>query len=115
MDRLKNDDRFATNSALADTADLRAAVVEAVTATPVEERALRRTVWTYVGAERRAGVKAGEVVLALTQMVEGARITPESERQTLVRQVILWCVEAYFGHLGGGIARPDAEAPSVSA
>jgi hypothetical protein len=34
-------------------------------------------------------------------MVERARIVPDDARIARTRDVILWCVEAYFGQLGG--------------
>jgi hypothetical protein len=41
--------------------------------------------------------------MTLTELIEGSKTTPVMEQQTVMRRVILWCVEAYFGHLGGGI------------
>lgn len=88
---------------LADASDLRDAIAEALTA-PREERALRQAVWTYVGTERNAGASPGRVILTLTELLEDATIEP-GQRELLTRQVILWCVEAYFGHLGGDVFR----------
>jgi hypothetical protein len=84
-----------------DARDLRAVVVDALAATPIDEQALRDGVWTYVRGERQIGVAPGVVILALTDMVERARIVPEDARIARTRDVILWCVEAYFGRLGG--------------
>jgi hypothetical protein len=84
-----------------DARDLRAVVVDALAATPVDDQALRDGVWTYVRGERQIGVAPGLVILALTDMVERARIVPDSARIARTRDVILWCVEAYFGQLGG--------------
>ena len=84
-----------------DARDLRAVIDQALAAAPVDEQALREGVWTYVRAERAVGVAPGVVILALTDMVEGARIAPTARRLACTRQVILWCVEAYFGRLGG--------------
>ena len=85
----------------ADAEDLRAVIVTALAATPIDEAALRRGVWTFVGNERNAGVSAGQVIMALTDLVGEAGLMPPSTQQARLRQVILWCVEAYFGHLGG--------------
>lgn len=52
-------------------------------------------------AERSVGVAPGVVILALTEMVEEAKVTPDAARLARTREVILWCVEAYFGRLGG--------------
>jgi hypothetical protein len=84
-----------------DARDLRAVVVDALAATPVDDQALRDGVWTYVRGERQIGVAPGLVILALTDVVERARIVPDSARIARTREVILWCVEAYFGQLGG--------------
>jgi hypothetical protein len=84
-----------------DARDLRAVVVDALTAAPIDEQALRDGVWTYVRGERQIGVAPGIVILALTDMVERARIVPDDVRTARTRDVILWCVEAYFGQLGG--------------
>lgn len=96
-----------TIESLADARDLRAAITEALTE-PRDERALRQAVWTYVGTEREAGASPGGVILALTERLEVATIEPE-QREPLMRQVILWCVEAYFGHLGGDVFRESRD------
>src|SRR4051812_31107625 len=84
-----------------DAHDLRAAIVEALAAAPIDEQTLRNGVWTYVRGEREVGVAPGVVILALTDMVERAKIVPEAARDARTREVILWCVEAYFGQRGG--------------
>ena len=83
-----------------DARDLRAAIVEALATTDVREQTLRDAVWTFVRAERDIGVAPGVVILELTDMVERAGIDPEV-RPLRTRDLILWCVEAFFGHLGG--------------
>jgi hypothetical protein len=99
-----------------DARDLRAVVVDALSAAPVDEQALRDGVWTYVREERQIGVAPGIVILALTDMVERARIAPDDVRIARTRDVILWCVEAYFGQLGGAdIGRGRAESADESA
>lgn len=87
-----------------DARDLRAAIVEAVAsldAASGDLRALRNAVWTYVRGERAIGVAPGVVILELTEMVQQAKIAPDAARLERTRAVILWCVEAYFGQLGG--------------
>lgn len=84
-----------------DARDLRSAIAAVLAATPIDEQALRDGVWTYVREEREVGVAPGVVILALTDMVERAKIVPVAARIAWTRQVILWCVEAYFGQLGG--------------
>ncbi len=104
MDRPHSDqpvDR--TTAQLADVQDLRSVISAALTANPVDECALRRGVWTYVGAERHAGTSPGRVIMALTELVEAPRISPASVRQSLMRRVILWCVETR-----SPLATPDA-------
>lgn len=92
-----------------DARDLRAVIVEALAAVPVDEQALRDGVWTYVRGERQVGVAPGVVILALTDMVERAKIVPDAARDARTRQVILWCVEAYFGQRGGAPLGSDRE------
>ncbi|HVH17231.1 MAG TPA: hypothetical protein VNF72_02920 [Myxococcota bacterium] len=83
-----------------DSLDLRAAIVQALAAAPIDEQTVRDGVWTYVRGEREVGVAPGVVILALTDMVERAKIVPDTARAARTREVILWCVEAYFGHRG---------------
>ena len=89
--------------------DYRSVIVGALTAVPVDEQTLRDGVWTYVGAEREVGVAPGLVILALSDMVEEAKLEPRAAELARTRQVILWCVEAYFGHLGGEAIGRDRE------
>ena len=89
--------------------DLRAVIVENLAATPLDEQTLRDAVWTYVRGEREVGVAPGVVILALTEMVEAAKLAPKDLVLLRTRQVILWCVEAYFGHLGGDALGRDRE------
>ena len=95
---------------LADAADLRSVITAALAAIPVDEDALRRGVWTLVGTERDAGASPGQVIMVLTDLVNETRVAPASEQLARLRRVILWCVEAYFGHLGGDVLgrEPDA-------
>lgn len=97
---------FRTVAGLEEARDLRAAISQALESgdgAPVDERRFRDAVWNYVGAERHAGVSPGRVIIAVTGLVEAARTIPEPARQPLLRNAILWSVEAYFGHLGGDV------------
>ena len=85
-----------------DAQDLRSVIAAALAATPVDEESLRRGVWTYVSAERDVGARPALVIVTLTELVEAAPMLPRTVRDDLLRRVILWCVEAYFGRLGGG-------------
>jgi hypothetical protein len=101
---------------LVDVADLRSVISAALTTSPVNEEMLRRGIWTLVGVERDAGASAGDVVTELTNLLNAARIRPLALRQRRLHQVILWCVEAYFGHLGGDVTGReliDSEADSA--
>lgn len=97
---------------LADARELRAAISLLLSRSPMNDDALRYAVWTFVGTERRAGVPPALVITRLTALIDAAPITPESVRLAVTRRVILWCVEEYFGHLGGDAlgarASPDA-------
>ena len=92
-----------------DAQDLRAVVVDALAAAASDEQSLRDAVWTYVRGERDVGVAPGVVILALTDMVERAKIVPDAARDARTREVILWCVEAYFGQRGSAPAGEDHE------
>lgn len=97
-----------------DARDLRSVIVDALAAEPVDEQALRDGVWTYVRAERGVGVAPGLVILALTEMVEASPIPAGLARLARTRDVILWCVEAYFGHLGGDALGRERAAPEAA-
>ncbi|HKN65802.1 MAG TPA: hypothetical protein VJW73_05960 [Gemmatimonadaceae bacterium] len=109
--------RSFTLEELEDQHDLRAVIAAALAATPLETESLRRGVWTYVRAEHHLGTSPGAVIVALTALVEGSTPRAPLVQQALMRQVILWCVEAYFGHLGGeGVHLGDqrtADEPAV--
>jgi len=115
-------DRHATRPAreltleeVADAQDLRSVIATALAATSVDHESLRKAVWTYVGAERAVGARPGTVIVALTEIVEASPLAPRPVRDELTRLVILWCVEAYFGHLGGeGVGRRSVADESSS-
>ena len=94
-----------------DARDMRTVIVDALAADPIDAQTLRTGVWTYVRGEREVGVAPGVVILALTDMVERAKIVPDAARIAWTREMILWCVEAYFGQLGGVAVGRDREAP----
>jgi hypothetical protein len=96
-------------SELDDVQELRSAIARALAANPIYDQSLRRAVWTYVSAERDAGTSPGGVIMSLTELVAAARIGPASIDQALTRRVILWCVEAYFGQLGGDTMTRDGD------
>ena len=85
---------------VAEAEDLRSVIAAALATTPVDEQSLRRGVWTYVSCERDMGMSPGDVMTRLTSIVE-ASSAPCPARDVVMRQVMVWCVEAYFGHLGG--------------
>ena len=85
-------------------------IATALAAMPIDESALRRGVWTFVGTERDAGASPGQVIIALTDLVGEADLPPGLVHQARLRQVILWCVEAYFGHLGGDVSGRETDA-----
>jgi hypothetical protein len=93
-----------TPAQLEDTRDLEAVISAALAARPIDESMLRRGVWTYVGEERRAGTSPGRVIMTLTELIEKSKTTSKMEQRAVMRRVILWSVEAYFGHLGGEMA-----------
>ena len=101
---------------LADAQQMRSVIAAALATTPVDGESLRRGVYRYVGAERELGTSAAHVIVALTDLVESSSIVPTSIQRAVTRRVILWCVEAYFGRVGGEfVARGDARSHDVSA
>lgn len=88
---------------LADAKELRAVISAVLGTNPIDEHALRCAVWTFVGVERCAGVPPALIITRLTGLIDRANISPPQERSALTRSVMLWCVEAYFGHLGGDV------------
>jgi hypothetical protein len=92
-----------------DTRDLESVISAALAARPIDESMLRRGVWTYVGEEHQAGTSPGRVILTLTELIERSNTTSKMEQQAVMRRVILWCVEAYFGHLGGQLDRAPGD------
>ena len=101
MDRRASGPRELSLEEVEDAHDLRSVIATALAATPVDEESLRHGVWTYVSVERDVGTSPGRVIVTLTELVEAAPLAPRTARDELMRRVILWCVEAYFGHLGG--------------
>ena len=101
-----------------DALDLRSVIAAALDADPVNQESLRHGVWTYVRAEHAVGTPPGSVILVLTELVAASTVCPPPVQHALTRQVILWCVEAYFGYLGGevgGDARHAVSNPATSA
>lgn len=92
---------------LADAKELRSVIAAALANAPIDDHALRCAVWSFVGTERHAGVPPALVITRLTGLIDDANITPVSVRQALTRRVILWCVEEYFGRLGGDALAMD--------
>lgn len=98
---------------LADAKDLRSVISMVLTAAPIDESALRCAVWSFVGAERRAGVPPALIITRLTGVIDNASIFPRASRLSLTRRVILWCVEEYFGCLGGDVLTMHRSARST--
>ena len=97
-----------------DTQDLASVISAALKASPIDIASLRRGVWTYVGEERQAGTSPGRVILALTELIDATTAGASAmERGAVTKRVILWCVEAYFGQLGGEVPPKHAENAAV--
>jgi len=103
-----------TPAELADRGNLHHLIVTNLGRLPGADLSLRSDVWTYVGIERHAGTSPGHVITALAEMIATADIKPPANRHALMRRVILWGVEAYFGHLDGDVMGRDADAFSDS-
>lgn len=98
---------------LADAKELRSVISTVLATKPVDESALRCAVWSFVGAERRAGVPPALVITRLTGVIDSAVIFPLAARLSLTRRVILWCVEEYFSCLGGDVLAIGSSAGSA--
>src|SRR3954471_23579689 len=94
---------------LADAKELRSVISAVLASAPIDEHALRCAIWSFVGVERRAEVPPALIITRLTALIDNANVTPPQERLALTRRVILWCVEEYFGHLGGDILAMDSQ------
>jgi hypothetical protein len=101
-----------TLAQLQDTQDLEAVISESLAAHPIDVSMLRRGIWTYVGEECLAGTSPGRVILTLTELIEKSKGMSQMEQKAVMRRVILWCVEAYFGQLGDPIRGPVAVDPA---
>jgi len=101
MDRTRPEPRVLTLEEIEDAHDLRAVIAAALAASPPDQESLRRGVWTYVRSERDMGTPPAAVIVALTSLVDLSTVGPPAVRQSITRQIILWCVESYFGYLGG--------------
>ena len=99
--------RLATLEELLDADELRSVVAAGLAARPIDDQSVRRGVWAYVCAARDLGTPPGEVILTLTSVVEASNIAPRFARDAIVRRVILWCVDAYYGQIGERVG--DAE------
>ena len=108
MYKTRNAVRLRSVEDLADAKELRSVISMALTSAPINESMLRCAVWSFVGTERRAGVPPALVITRLTGLIDDAGIVPFSTRLALTRRVILWCVEEYFGCLGGDVLGSDA-------
>jgi len=98
---------------LADAKELRSVISAVLASSPIDEHALRCAVWSFVGVERRAGVPPALIITRLTSLVDAVNIAPMATRLALTRNIILWCVEEYFGHLGGDVLANDASLSQV--
>lgn len=85
--------------------DYRSVIARALGARPFDEESVHDCVCTYVRAERDRGRSSGDVIVALTELVEQKGIATATIRHALTRQVIPWCVAAYFG--GGSSGDPN--------
>ena len=92
--------RERTLEEVAEAEDLLSVIAAALEATPIDEQSLRRGVWTYVSSELGIGTLAVAVMERLTTIVEDSS-PPCPARDLVMHRVLLWCVEAYFDHLGG--------------
>ncbi len=86
--------RELTLEEIEDAQDLQSVIATALASTVVDQDALRKAVWTYVGAKRDVRARPGAVIVTLTELVEASPVTPRAERGDLTRRGILWGVGA---------------------
>ena len=96
--------RLATLEELIDAKALRSIIAAGVASQPIDEQSVRRGIWEYVCSARDLGTPPGHVILSLTTLVEASTVAPGSVRDAILRRVILWCVDAYFGQIGERLA-----------
>ena len=96
--------RLATVDDLIDADALRSIIAAGLAVQPIDERSVHRAVWIYVCGARDLGTPPGQVILSLTTIVEASSVAPRSVRNAILRRVILWCVDAYFGQIGERLA-----------
>jgi hypothetical protein len=114
MDRSRNPVPLRSVDDLADARDLRSVISLALNSSPIDEAAVRCAVWSFVGAERRAGVPAVVVIARLTALIDSGAIAPMPARFALTRRAIRWCVEEYFGCFGGDVLASNASSGPAS-
>lgn len=114
MYRTRNPTQLRSVDDLADAKDLRSVISQTLNRMPIDESAVRCAVWSFVGAERRAGVPAVLVIARLSGLIHGAVAVPASTRLALTHRAIRWCVEEYFGCLGGDVFGTDTSGSSAS-
>jgi hypothetical protein len=114
MNKVRNAVVLRSVEDLADAKELRAVISAILASAPIDERALRCAVWSFVGAERRASVPPALIITRLTSLIDDANMTPAAMRLSLTRRVILWCVEEYFGHLGGDVLAIDSSGSATA-
>jgi hypothetical protein len=106
--------RLATLEELIDADALRSIIATGLAAQPIDEQSVRRGVWAYVCAARELATPPGHVILTLTTIVEASSVAPPAVRDAILRRVILWCVDAYFGQIGERVGETDRLRVSAS-
>ena len=91
----------------ADAKQLRSVIATALLQVPRNEFGLRSAVATFVQAECRAGIPPAIVISRLATLIEDADISPTAAHLRMLRCVILWCVEFYFGHVDRDLPTTD--------
>lgn len=104
--------RLATIEELIEANAQRAVIAASLAVQSIDHLALRRNVFAYVCGARDMGTPPGEVIVTLTTIVGASSVAPPAVRDSLTRSVILWCVDAYFGHIGERVG--DAESVGVT-
>jgi hypothetical protein len=90
----------------AEAAEITTRLRETLASNYLDAELLRADVRKYVASMRHGGASLGSTIEGLTRIAELSTIAPMSKRQAAVRQLIYWCVEAYYWRLDVGLDAP---------
>lgn len=96
----------------ADAKILRATIAAELRRVPMNEFSLRSAVEAFVKAECRSGVPASLVITRLSDLIDGTEVSSTPARLPVLRSVILWCVDSYFGEGNPDVPTRSRQVPT---